>query len=305
MATSQLTASILLQWWWRPSFGLPTSHSTASNETYIQSVESVERDAASEKKVQILIVFLFLAVLGGFALTALNVNHDFLQLTVFYRGFLGRKLLIQEGGLVRSKSEPVPRPTTLYYHPEPANGSSTSVVALSLHKILKMVEAEREEMEGAEEEESLLCHHYHQNYYQQHHHQQHQQYQQHQLQQHLLISHCFLPTQPQQSSSSLANPSSRKLEAEDPEWRDLNYDLEVGTLPPCLGEFYLQYDWGCYSKDMSDIEIAHRKALLSQFRKWKARNMRKFKIVVTERGRREMAEADEEKNKKRDKKAST
>ena len=36
-----------------------------------------------------------------------------------------------------------------------------------------------------------------------------------------------------------------------------------------------------------------------------ARNMRKFKIVVTERGRREMAEADEEKNKKRDKKAST
>ena len=33
--------------------------------------------------------------------------------------------------------------------------------------------------------------------------------------------------------------------------------------------------------------------------------MRKFKIVVTERGRREMAEAEEEKNKKRDKKAST
>ena len=32
--------------------------------------------------------------------------------------------------------------------------------------------------------------------------------------------------------------------------------------------------------------------------------MRKFKIVVTERGRREMAEAEEEKNKKRDKKAS-
>ena len=37
---------------------------------------------------------------------------------------------------------------------------------------------------------------------------------------------------------------------------------------------------------------------------FQARNMRKFKIVVTERGRREMAEAEEEKNKKRDKKAS-
>ena len=245
MATSQLTASILLQWWWRPSFGicnicehylstrifcfllLPNyiiswylqtlsqqqdlsfqdietqasqlaiqlppmrliskgifmcmmyhplfakhhslttvhlDHNSKINTfrgvarpspltsfllTFWQghcSVESVERDTASEKKVQILIVFLFLAVLGatsqlfnattlltsinptyisnrkgGFALTALNVNHDFLQvrekfkdfenfstncwnslksclpaqLTVFYRGFLGRKLLIQ------------------------------------------------------------------------------------------------------------------------------------------------------------------------------------------------------------------
>ena len=24
------------------------------------------------------------------------------------------------------------------------------------------------------------------------------------------------------------------------------------------GEFYLQYDWGCYSKEMTDIEIANR-----------------------------------------------
>ena len=24
------------------------------------------------------------------------------------------------------------------------------------------------------------------------------------------------------------------------------------------GEFYLQYDWGCYSKEMTDVEIAHR-----------------------------------------------
>ena len=203
MATSQLTASILLQWWWRPSFGicnicehylstrifcfllLPNyiiswylqtlsqqqdlsfqdietqasqlaiqlppmrliskgifmcmmyhplfakhhslttvhlDHNSKINTfrgvarpspltsfllTFWQghcSVESVERDTASEKKVQILIVFLFLAVLGatsqlfnattlltsinptyisnrkgGFALTALNVNHDFLQ----------------------------------------------------------------------------------------------------------------------------------------------------------------------------------------------------------------------------------
>lgn len=283
---------LYLQCMWPTNIGLPTNFIADSNLTLTAQFQSVERDTASDRKVQILIVFLFLAVLGGFALTAINVNHDFLQLTVFYKGFLGRKLLIQEGGLVRKRIEPMKRPTSLRYHPD-ANGSSTFVVALPLQKILKMVEAEREAIERIEEEERLLCYdHHHHNHYNQHHH--HQQ-QQHQYQNHQLRSAYHPP----------ANPSSRRLEEEDPEWRDLNYDLEVGTLPPCVGEFYLQYDWGCYSKEMTDIEIAHRKALLSQFRKWKARNMRKFKIVVTERGRREMAEAEEEKNKKRDKKAST
>jgi hypothetical protein len=55
----------------------------------------MERGAASEKKVRILLVFLCVAVLGGFALTAMNVNHDFLQLSVFYHGYMGRKLLIK------------------------------------------------------------------------------------------------------------------------------------------------------------------------------------------------------------------
>lgn len=298
MAMAKLSPFVFIQCWWQPSLGLPTSSSSATNVTLINHIHSGERDTASDKKVQILIVFLFLAVLGGFALTAINVNHDFLQLTVFYRGFLGRKLLIQEGGLVRKRCELVQRPTSLHFHQD-SNGCNTSVVYLPLQRILKMVESEREEMEEEErllwpdkQQDQHLYHHQHQA----HHHYQHRQQQQQP------ISCGLLPTQQRQ----WANPNcNRKLEEEDPEWRDLNYDLEVGTLPPCLGEFYLQYDWGCYSKEMTDIEIAHRKALLAQFRKWKARNMRKFKIVVTERGRREMAEVEEEKNKKRDKKASS
>ena len=46
-------------------------------------------------------------------------------------------------------------------------------------------------------------------------------------------------------------------------------------------------------------EIEERKNLLNQFRKWKKRKRKTFNIVVTERSRREMAEQEEEKNKKR------
>ena len=46
-------------------------------------------------------------------------------------------------------------------------------------------------------------------------------------------------------------------------------------------------------------EIEERRNLLNQFRKWKKRKRKTFNIVVTERSRREMAEQEEEKNKKR------
>jgi len=82
-------------------------------------------------------------------------------------------------------------------------------------QVFLQVEAEREAIERIEEEERLLCYdHHHHNHYNQHPHQQQQrqQYQNHQLRS------AYHPP---------ANPSSRRLEEEDPEWRDLNYDLEV------------------------------------------------------------------------------
>ena len=42
-------------------------------------------------------------------------------------------------------------------------------------------------------------------------------------------------------------------------------------------------------------EIEERKNLLSQFRKWKERRRKPFHIVVTEKGRREMARKEMEK----------
>ena len=44
-----------------------------------------------------------------------------------------------------------------------------------------------------------------------------------------------------------------------------------------------------------------RKNLLDQFSLWQSRKRRKYRIVVNEKGKREMVEADEAKNKKRGK----
>ena len=46
-------------------------------------------------------------------------------------------------------------------------------------------------------------------------------------------------------------------------------------------------------------EMEERKNLLDQFRQWKERKRKSFNISVTERARREMADQDEQKNKKR------
>ena len=97
------------------------------------------------------------------------------------------------------------------------------------------------------------------------------------------------------------------------------YDyLQIGTPPPTFFLFFQQYDWNIYTGEtlshkveLSNYniypvhafnpfqDIEERKNLLIQFRKWKKRKRKTFNIVVTERSRREMAEQEEEKNKKR------
>ncbi|XP_040581194.1 uncharacterized protein [Lepeophtheirus salmonis] len=82
------------------------------------------------------------------------------------------------------------------------------------------------------------------------------------------------------------------IEDNDPEWRDLNYAAEVGDLPMCFPEFIIQYDFRCFSRYLSDGELAHRKSLYHQFRKWKKRRRKLWNIVVTERAKKEMADQE-------------
>ena len=51
-------------------------------------------------------------------------------------------------------------------------------------------------------------------------------------------------------------PSSlRYVEEEDPEWRDLDYDLEVGHPPQTFCQFYLQHDCGVFDSSEMTAQV--------------------------------------------------
>ena len=107
----------------------------------------------------------------------------------------------------------------------------------------------------------------------------------------------------------------RYVEDEGREWRELDYFIEVGSPPTSFCSFLRQYDWNIFTMDeltetvekylykqsnnFAFQEMQLRKNLLNQFRQWKKRKRKNFNIFVTERARREMADQDEQKNKKR------
>ena len=53
-----------------------------------------------------MIVFVIFCIIGGIILSFVQVNNDFHQLGVFYKGYMGRKLFIKEDILVhRGKTQ--------------------------------------------------------------------------------------------------------------------------------------------------------------------------------------------------------
>ena len=72
------------------------------------------RNDINNKKIVIILTFLGISVLGAIILSFVNVHYDFLELRNFYRGYMGRRLLIQEGRLTYRK------------HPETQNTQVTS-----------------------------------------------------------------------------------------------------------------------------------------------------------------------------------
>lgn len=248
------------------SDNLLTNISTSSPTNYrlpahIPTQDTFRNDI-NNKKIVIILTFLGVSVLGAIILSFVNVHYDFLELRNFYRGYMGRRLLIQEGRLTYRK-HPEPEPETQ------KTKADTQVSKRDKHRSHRSQNggfkfSMFEEVTSPVTTTSLILH------------------------------------QPGPAPAQFSK-SSRFIEDEGPEWRELDYLLEVGEPPATFCEFFQQYDWNFYktSDDLTPQEIEERKNLLNQFRKWKKRKRKTFNIVVTERSRREMAEQEEEKNKKR------
>lgn len=61
------------------------------------------RNDINNKKIVIILTFLGVSVLAAIILSFINVHYDFVELRNFYRGYMGRRLLIQEGRLAYRK----------------------------------------------------------------------------------------------------------------------------------------------------------------------------------------------------------
>jgi len=216
--------------------------------------ENVFRNDTIQKKIYIIIVILSLCISGAIILSFVNIHDDFMELSNFYRGYMGRRLMIQERRLVyRGQGD----------------------------KITKMQAKKKRE-----KSEDLLNN---------------GRIQFIQLEED--FSAASSPTDPdlamEDTLSSLPG-MVRYVEDEGREWRELDYFIEVGNPPTSFCSFLRQYDWNIFTMDeLTDMEMQLRKNLLNQFRQWKKRKRKNFNIFVTERARREMADQDEQKNKKR------
>lgn len=228
--------------------------------------EDVFRNDINQKKITIIILILSLCVVCAIILSFVNVHDDFVELNNFYRGYMGRRLLIQEKRLVyRGQVERIEQFQTdlervkqQYLHG--GHGAQNGGGGVNFIKL----------------EENLSP----------------------------VTTTSLLPPGAEDTWLNFIKPGMpvvrRFIEDEEAEWRELDYQSEVGKPPESFCSFIRQYDWNLFTADgLTQTEIEERKNLLNQFRKWKKRKRKTFNIVVTERARREMADQEEEKNKKR------
>jgi len=216
--------------------------------------ENVFRNDTIQKKIYIIIVILSLCIFGAIILSFVNIHDDFMELSNFYRGYMGRRLMIQERRLVyRGQGDRVSDiQAEKRKWKQEGMLNNGSIQFIQLEEDFSAASSPTDPYPGVED------------------------------------SLCSLPGM------------VRYVEDEGREWRELDYFIEVGSPPTSFCSFLRQYDWNIFTMDeLTETEMQLRKNLLNQFRQWKKRKRKNFNIFVTERARREMADQDEQKNKKR------
>jgi len=238
-----------------PVFSDPVVKDTRKiSEDLLIPTDNIFRNDTIQKKIYIIIVILSLCIICAIILSFVNIHDDFMELSNFYRGYMGRRLMIQERRLV---------------YRDKLGKNSKMKAEMKKETTEEMLNNGRIQFIQLEED----------------------------------FSAASSPTDPnpgvEDSLCSLPG-MVRYVEDEGREWRELDYFIEVGSPPTSFCSFLRQYDWNIFTMDeLTETEMQLRKNLLNQFRQWKKRKRKNFNIFVTERARREMADQDEQKNKKR------
>jgi len=238
-----------------PVFSDPVVKDTRKiSEDLLIPTDNIFRNDTIQKKIYIIIVILSLCIICAIILSFVNIHDDFMELSNFYRGYMGRRLMIQERRLV---------------YRDKLGKNSKMKAGMRKETTEEMLKNGRIQFIQLEED----------------------------------FSAASSPTDPypgvEDSLCSLPG-MVRYVEDEGREWRELDYFIEVGSPPTSFCSFLRQYDWNIFTMDeLTETEMQLRKNLLNQFRQWKKRKRKNFNIFVTERARREMADQDEQKNKKR------
>jgi len=237
-----------------PVFSDPVVKDTRKiSEDLLIPTDNIFRNDTIQKKIYIIIVILSLCIICAIILSFVNIHDDFMELSNFYRGYMGRRLMIQERRLV---------------YRDKLGKNSKMKAEIRKETTEEMLNNGRIQFIQLEEDFSATS----------------------------------SPTDPnpgvEDSLCSLPG-MVRYVEDEGREWRELDYFIEVGSPPTSFCSFLRQYDWNIFTMDeLTETEMQLRKNLLNQFRQWKKRKRKNFNIFVTERARREMADQDEQKNKK-------
>jgi len=223
-----------------------------------------EPDGKQTIKVIIVCVIIVICVCVALLLLVSSIFSEYSELHVFHHGFLGRQLMMEEGRLVRSEEG---HHLTKYSRVQQQEGGieKTGNGGCSSAGNLFLLD------ESSNTPGSLQC---------------------------LLpgvvadeLEH--EPVGAWQGEQPLP-PGTRLLDDDLPEWQEMNYMLRISQPPDTCREFFLQFHCGARISADDTVEKLQdeRRNLYNQFRSWKSLRRKRFNVVVTQRAKKEMAQAE-------------
>merc|ERR1712218_77328 len=218
-------------------------------------------DGKQTIKVIIVCVIVAICVCVAILLLVSSVFSEFSELHVFHHGFLGRQLMMEEGRLVRMEEC---HQLTKYSRVEQQEGEKTVNGGCSSAGNLFILD------ESSNTPGSLQC---------------------------LLpgvvaeeLEH--EPVGAWQGEQPLP-PGTRLLEDDLPEWQEMNYMLRISQPPQTCREFFFQFHCGARLAGEDSVEREEEmRNLYNQFRSWKSMRRKRFNVVVAQRAKKEMSQAE-------------